>query len=374
MGKGKMNKKIVIGSLLAVCMLMIGSVLSSANVNENKLGLQDKEMCFFDINEDSISVTIPVGTYEIRNIEQRHEIFVEDFGSLLIPGKPNLPSKIFSIAVPPEAEVVGISFDASEGVVLPDVYEICPSPLPRVIGEEDPQIYEQDKKIYEENYNLVYDSNDPYPENIVEFERTAGYRKYNLVDVRVTPFTYRPLSGQLIYHPEITVHVSYTFPKGYSIGDIMVDNLAWAEDIAEDIILNYEEAKNWYPSSTTGRGLYDFVIITLDSLTLSVTTLANWETTKGRTVNVVTTSWIDSTYSGYDLAEKMRNFLRDKYPSTEWGIEDVLLVGHYDDVPMRRCAQDAGYGQPETDYYYAELSLPDDQSWDADGDHQWAER
>ena len=69
----------------------------------------------------------------------------------------------------------------------------------------------------------------------------------------------------------------------------------------------------------------------------------------------------------------MRNFLRDKYPSSEWGIEDVCLIGHYDDVPMRRCEQNTGYGKPETDYYYAELSLPDGQSWDADGDHKWGE-
>jgi hypothetical protein len=106
---------------------------------------------------------------------------------------------------------------------------------------------------------------------------------------------------------------------------------------------------------------------------MSVSPLVTWETAKGRTVAVVTTSWVDSNYSGYDLAERIRNFLRDKYPSGEWGIEDVLLVGDYDDVPMRRCAQDLGYGQPETDFYYAELSLPDSQSWDSDGDHQWGE-
>jgi hypothetical protein len=101
--------------------------------------------------------------------------------------------------------------------------------------------------------------------------------------------------------------------------------------------------------------------------------LVNWETSKGRTVEVVTTTWINSNYTGYDLAEKMRNFLREKYPSGEWGIEDVLLIGHYDDVPMRLCWQDVGYGEPETDLYYAELSLPDDESWDADGDHHWGE-
>jgi hypothetical protein len=40
---------------------------------------------------------------------------------------------------------------------------------------------------------------------------------------------------------------------------------------------------------------------------------------------------------------------------------------------MRRTSQNTGYGQPETDYYYAELSLPDDESWDADSDHQYGE-
>jgi len=177
----------------------------------------------------------------------------------------------------------------------------------------------------------------------------------------------------LTYYPDVTVHISYTFPKDFSSEDIILDDLLRKERIAKEIILNYDEAQSWYPSDTGGKDSYDFVIITLDALTSSVTPLANWEISKGRSVNVVTTSWISSNYTGYDLAEQMRNFLRDKYPSGEWGIEDVLLVGHYDDVPMRRTWQDVGYGKPETDYYYAELSLPDNQSWDADGDHRWGE-
>ncbi|MCK4902360.1 MAG: hypothetical protein KAS76_03300, partial [Thermoplasmatales archaeon] len=155
--------------------------------------------------------------------------------------------------------------------------------------------------------------------------------------------------------------------------DIMVDNLPNMEQRAERIVFNYNQAKAWYPASPLGRETYDYVIITTDSLESSVTPLANWEGTKGKSVKVVTTSWISSNYDGYDLAEKMRNFLRDKYPSSEWGIKDVCLIGHYDDVPMRRCEQNTGYGKPETDYYYAELSLPDGQSWDADGDHKWGE-
>jgi hypothetical protein len=348
------GKKYGIGVICFLAILMMFSVVASA--------------------DQEISVTIPVGAYEIKDTEQGHEVSVENFGRLFIPGKPNLPSKIFAIAVPPGAVVAEVTFTTGEGVTLPESYQISPVPLPRVIGQEDPLIYEREKEVYEENFNSVYGSDKPYPASVGQVERTAGYRKYNLVDVRVTPFTYLPLSGQLTYYPEVTVHVNYTIREGFSSEDIVIDNLTRTERIAEELILNYGQAQNWYPTGPNGgKGLHDFVIITLDALTSSVTPLANWEITKGRTVEVVTTSWINSNYAGYDLAEKIRNFLIDKYPSGEWGIEDVLLVGHYDDVPMRRTWQDAGYGRPETDLYYAELSLPDSLSWDADGDHQWGE-
>jgi len=358
-------KKKIIG--IFVCMLMIGSVIVGAGVSENG------ERGFFDIEDSTVSVTIPVGSYEIESTEQGDEIHVENFGRLLIPGKPDLPSKIFSIAIPPGAEVVDVSFEVFDSVAFPGSYDVLPVPLPRAIGQEDPFIYEQEQKTYEENYNAVYRSDESYPSSVVEFIRPASYRKYNLVDVRVNPLTYYPISGQLIYYPEVEVHISYTFPEGFSYDEIMIDNLPRAEQLAKKIIYNYEQAKDWYPKDIGGRDSYDYVIITLDSLTSSVQDLVDWEEAKGRSVNVVTTSWIDSSYNGYDLAEKMRNFLRDKYPSSEWGIEDVCLIGHYDDVPMRRCWQDAGYGKPETDYYYAELSLPDSQSWDANGNHQWGE-
>jgi hypothetical protein len=348
-------------AVILIVFLMLGGSVAGINTGWAELVLLD----------GTVNVPIPVGTYEVRHAVDGQEVYVENFGRLLIPGKPNLPSKIFAIAIPPGAEVTEVTFSLGEGVVLPGTYQVAPCQLPRVIGQEDPLLYERDRRMYEENFNLVYGSDEPYPASVGEVVRTAGYRKYNLVDVRVTPFAYRPLSGQLTYYPEVTVRVGYAFPKGFSAADIMIDNLVRKERVAEEIILNYGQAQSWYPSLKDDEDDYDFVIITLDALTSSVAPLAAWEMTKGKSVNVVTTSWIGSNYTGYDLAEKMRNFLRENYPSSEWGIEDVLLVGDYDDVPMRRCAQELA--DPETDYYYAELSLPDSQSWDADQDHRWGE-
>jgi len=354
-------KRVVIGIL--VSMLMVGSVFASTTIAKNDNKFEDGE----------ITVSIEIGDYEIKNTGEGVEIKVENFGHNFISGKPDLPAKIFSIAIPPGSEFVDIEFNTGEGIELPGSYYVLPCKLPQVIGEENPVVREKEEQTYKENYESIYSSDETYPVSNVEFVRSGGYRKYNLVDARVTPFSYKPLSGKLTYFPEFTITVSYTYPKGFSPENIMCDNNLETEKWAEQFIYNYNQAKDWYPTVKGGRQTYEYVIITLDSLTSSVEDLVVWEETKGKSVYVATTDWIGSSFDGYDLAEKMRNFLREKYPTDQWGILYVCLVGSYDDVPMRLCAQSTGYGQPETDYYYAELSLPDSESWDANGNHQYGE-
>jgi len=320
---------------------------------------------------ESVSVTIPAGAYEFTNTSTGQKITMDGFGRLPTPGVPMLPAKIFSVAVPPGARVTGVTCEASEEILLPGGHAIKPVPLPRVPTGESPAAFQRDKALFDASYNSVYKNDAFYPDGAGHLVRSAKYRKYDLVDVRVTPFSWNPESGALLYRPAVTINVTYTLPPNPPAA--VVDNMVRTEAVARDIIANYDQAQTWYNNGRAGRGLYDLVIITLDSLVAAVQPLVDWETQKGRNVNVVTTTWIYSNYAGYDNAEMIRNFLRDKYPMLQWGIEDVLLVGHYDDVPMRRCSQNVGYGEPETDFYYAELSYPDSQSWDADGDHRWGE-
>lgn len=326
-------------------------------------------------DNDEIHLSIPHVSYELKQNGDVHEVFAADFGRLSTPGEPALPSKIFSIAIPPESKFVEFSYTTGEPLTFPGFYNIAPiSPYYRLSNNGSLDDTEKNVNTYEENYKFIYSSDDSYPHHIAEFVRTAGYRQYNLVDIKVTPFTYQPLSGKLMYHPEITLSIKYK-TQDKSSKAITSDNVKTVQ-IAQEIILNYEQAQGWYHTlDVMYEGLHDFVIITLDSLTSSIAPLVNWEIEKGRTVEVVTTSWIDAYYTGYDLAEKIRNFLRDKYPIEEWGIQDVLLIGHHSDIPMRRTWQELnpGSSMPETDFYYAELSLPDNESWDADGDRRYGE-
>jgi len=244
-------RKTIFGIL--VSMLMIGSVLASATVVENKVDLKDVKTNFFEIEDGEISVTMPIGSYEIKQTDQGDYVSVEDFGRLLIPGKPELPTKIYAIAIPPGAEFDDVTYEIGEGTELPGEHNVIPTPLPKVIGVEDPEVREKEEQIYKENYENTYNSDDQYPASVVEFERTAGFRKYNLVDVRVTPFSYKPLSGKLTFYPDITVHLSYTFPEGVDSAEIMFDEVDSFEQRASEFILNHETAKDWYPPGKSGH-------------------------------------------------------------------------------------------------------------------------
>jgi hypothetical protein len=81
---------------------------------------------------------------------------------------------------------------------------------------------------------------------------------------------------------------------------------------------------------------------------------------------VLTTDPLITSQPGVDLLERIRNFLREYYQT--WGIEYLLMVGNFPDLPMRYCYPDPMVSQVPTDYYFADLSLPDAQSWNLDGD------
>jgi|GEM_PF-1574656 len=323
---------------------------------------------------DSVTCTVAVDQYRIVDREDGQEVIAERFGSLRVPGKPKLPQKIFAIAIPPYTRMTSVRVTGADETFLEGRYAIEPAPFCRPIGRENPELLARDQKVWEANHDLIYGSDAPYPEDAGSFVRTAAYRKYNLVDVAVTPFHYRPLSGKLSFFPRIIIEVQYeSMTGGYSLP--LADFHPVTEKRAGEIILNYDQAAAWYPASPGGGGkaLNDFVIITTASLEGSVASLAAWEETKGRSVEVVTVEWIAGQYSGPDQAAKIRSFLRDKYPTSEWGIQDVLVVGHHNNVAMRTGWVSLGYGRPRTDFYYAELSKPDNESWDKDGDGRYGE-
>lgn len=317
--------------------------------------------------------TIDTPQFEVLNRVDGQRIRVEGFGIIGESGKPMLPGRIFAFAVPPGAVVTSVSCEAHDLVVLEGSFALSTTPMARVIGNEDPLILERRRTEWQAVVDAARQSDDPYPERPVTMVGTGGYRGYRLVDVRVAPFRYMAASGRVEYFESLTVNIDFELPVVHS--RTPYDSAPELEKTTREIITNFDQAQEWYADSAyEGKQTTDgFLIITTEDLVEAVAPLVAHETNKGRTPHVATVEWIDAQYLGFDRAARMRRFLREVYPSSEWGIRDLVLVGDPADVPMRETCDDLGYGRPQTDFYFAELSLDDADSWDLNGDHCFGE-
>jgi len=322
----------------------------------------------------NIKIPIQFSSYEIITSGNENTISVQDFGLIHKLGQPKLPVKIISIAVPPNAEIQKFSYYYSEIVDITGTFNILPVAIPELLNND--QLMKDFQHQYDTNYDQIYTSNAYFPTDNIRLLNRSGYRNFKLVDFEIFPFSYNPISNKLRFIPKMIISIDYQLNEQQENENSLVDKVF--EQTASNIIYNFDQSLNWYEFSEISlEDSFDYVIITLDSLTEAIEPLVQWEIEKGRTVNVVTLSFIEGEYHGYDTAEKIRNFLREKYPDDAWSIKDVCIIGHWDDIPMRQTYQSLSTmtdeNMPETDYYYAELSLPDNESWDVDQDHKYGE-
>ena len=321
----------------------------------------------------SITVTLESEDFEIREVEflgeEYSDIVMEDFGSILVPGKPKLPAKTFLIGLPPGAEATSVTLVNEVEDELPGTYRVLPAPPP--VSGNQTAAWEEDEELYS--------SEGPYPETVFEYTGMGQMRKYCFARVNFRPLAYYPESGELALYDNITVRVDYEIAEELppeALGDTAMD------DIASQIIVNYPSISPQYrpaPGYAPSAGeYYDYVIITSDGLVDDVECLKTWKESLGYSVKVVTKSWISSTYNGTDIQEKIRNFLKDKSPyPIGWGITYVLIVGPHNtgsadtNIPMRTCTPDSSedVSVTPTDQYYAGL----DGDWNTDGDGYYGE-
>ena len=127
-----------------------------------------------------------------------------------------------------------------------------------------------------------------------------------------------------------------------------------------------------HPQQRLDQEHFDYVIVVAN--TSQETALQNFKTWKeqiGFRVKIVTLADIRGDYPSGDDAERIWNYLHDRY--LPWGIRYVLLVGDIDQIPMRFLYPDGSPGDGSaygTDYYYANLDVVD---WDIDNDNRWGE-
>lgn len=346
------------------------------------------------VSAEIYQLEVSVGEYKI--IERKdglQEINLPDWGNLLIPGAPMLPAKVLIIAVPPGAKVTSVKAQLGARSEVKGSYKIAPAPMQLMKSIHNKELIEQRQREYGDTYNRVYGSDEPYPTVGWENKGVGNLSKWRIVKVWICPFEYRPKSEKLVCYSDIRVTISYELPAKMS--EEWKEAQKWLrhtgmDDLAKKVILNYEEAKEWYkveesePNSIPERikkvfgedskGSSYFIIIPDDSYLSSVFPLVWKDTVFSDTTRVTTIEKIEDRWEGQDRQEKIRNCLKEVVPS--YNVKYVLLVGDVGDIPFRDCWPDSNNHTPDemerpvpTDHYYADLSG----DWDSDGDGYFGE-
>jgi hypothetical protein len=331
---------------------------------------------------------------ELRTSGEKAYFGIEGFGSSTTPYYPVVPTKSVHYEIPFAAENVSVSVAPAGAQTLGTFDNYLMRTPPMLLGDPTYVPPARPEKIP-----------DIAPAEFYSYAGERQFRGHHLVEIVVYPVQYNAATGEVTGISSYSISVSYSMPVDAATSQEMsLGSRATAfEPLARDITENYAEANEWFlerlmpedeplgarrmlgESDLLGSPhipgtLYDlsnpaYAIITNSALQSYAQTLADWKTKKGVPTAVYLVSWITSNYTGYDTAEKIRNFLR--LDSSTPRFQYVLLMGDTSIIPTRTCypSPDDGDYVP-CDYYFSDVvdgSVGSTYDWDTDNDHVWGE-
>ncbi|MEO0093489.1 MAG: C25 family cysteine peptidase [candidate division WOR-3 bacterium] len=274
-------------------------------------------------------------------------------------GKPMIPYMSFQVLVPPTAEVTEVKVLSFKKVEIEGKYYIHPSqpPVPISYKGEIPFVPPDE---------ATYNSTEEYPARLVDFVPTGSKSGYRISGVEVYPLHYVPKERRLFLYTELVLEIIYE--EGKVAPQPLTESqkrLFGAE--VRSLIINKKDLKRFEPPTKLidqGNEI-DYLIITSNTLASNFQPLVEWKTKKGWNTKIRNTNWINSSYSGRDLQEKIRNYIRTCWADS--GLKFVLLAGDSSIVPPRlaRAYVNTEIGNIPCDLYYADLQW----SWDGNNDN-----
>jgi hypothetical protein len=209
----------------------------------------------------------------------------------------------------------------------------------------------------------TYAASSAYPAETVTLIGQADLAGQALAVVQVCPLRYTPAQRHLTLCTTVTFVLEGV--DGYTCGDYLPESISDAgrdsyERALTTSVVNPDDVELHTAGGAApaqrgvGPGDYDYVIVTTSDWVSAFQPLADWKTQKGVPANIVTTTWIYSTYSGSNNVDKIRAFVLDAYAN--WGTTFFLMGGDTAYVPCHmRTFPSVDYDPVPNDTYYADF-------------------
>ena len=279
-------------------------------------------------------------------------------------GEPVLPYQAIKLLVPAGEVAVHIEVIGSEETLIPGFYTLYPQQSSRPLSQDDPIGFKQNME--------VYSSDQAYPYQASGKLSMQYMNGYGIALSSFSPVLYHPATGQISYYKKVTIRLE---TKADNKASAHLSNLVASQNHQRSVEHFVQNPSMMATYSPPGKsvGDYQLLIITTQAYTDDFGAIVDLYKVRGLKTQVITTETINSSGTGQDLAEKIRNFIIQEYQAQS--IEYVLLGGDVELVPYRGfyCYVQSGSGYEDSDIpadlYYAGL----DGNWNTDGDNNWGE-
>lgn len=280
-----------------------------------------------------------------------------------LAGEPMLPYQKIALMLPPGEKAVSLTVTGEELTPVEGLYDLFPQQHMQPLSKGPDGIFIRKE--------AVYRSTADYPATATGSLMTQYLNGYAFALSTFTPVVYNPSARRVSYYKKMTVHIT-TAPDPASAEALK--NLTASEPALKRVRMFAQNPgmMDSYPAHGTLKTGYKILIITPSQYQPGFQDLVNYYNGKGLTTQVTTTESLAS-YSGQDMAEKIRNFVISEYQSN--GIEHVILGGDAEIIPYRGfyCYVISGSGYEDgnipADIYYSSL----DGNWNANGNGKWGE-
>ncbi len=277
-----------------------------------------------------------------------------------IPGTPLLPAVPEVFILPDGA--VNVTFSAvpleETEIGLPGIVIMPASELRPFSMQATPSVRLPDP--------AVYSSDSPWPLNPIINTHTGTIGGIRIASCLIQPWTYIPSTGSLNIINEIEVTVTWEDGPNYNL---TAEQVRVARSRVRVLEGTADQVSPWDSPPIQG-GDAQYLLICDSSYMDTMEPLASFHEGRGYSVETAAVQEILSSSTGIDDAEKLRNFIKDRF--LEHGTIFVLLAGDETLVPVRMVYTLCEDVMPEyapVDLYFADL----DGTWDSNGDGEYGQ-
>lgn len=310
-----------------------------------------------------------VKTYYIGNpnIEQQGLQQAIRFDQALLsgkPGEPLLPYFAVNLILPPGHEAVRITFEGYDETTLPGYFKLMPGQYSRPLSDPGFPVYAENEDVYR--------SMEVYPAIATGNLSTQFRNGYGFAQSVFTPVRYIPGQGEISYYRKVTIRIE---TRETSRGLEALNNLTSNDRVKMSCSKNAQnpEALSGYSVKRATSTDYQILIITPAAFIDQFDALVQLYLPRGMKTQIATTEFIQANSTGIDMAEKMRNYIKQEYQQR--AIEHVVLGGDVELVAYR-----GFYCHVQSSTVYEDNNIPSDiyfssldGNWNTNGNNLYGE-